>query len=163
VQTTVQDTTPTQLYQGYQFMNRTGLRSGYYTPNQVDSATQEVMKKRKFADGGKIKKPVFLGKLDNRVVSDNTSVQRPIIQQQDVRLKTPQEVKKANRENFQKSIGVKPTYNVQDLIDFGTPRQVLTTENIHRAYGIGGGQNAEQMAQNHSDRASQLSEELLFC
>ena len=49
------------------------------------------------------------------------------------------------------------------LIDFGTPRQVLTTENIHRAYGIGGGQNAEQMAQDHSDRASQLSEELLFC
>jgi manganese/iron transport system ATP-binding protein len=49
------------------------------------------------------------------------------------------------------------------LIDFGTPRQVLTTENIHRAYGIGGGQNAEQMTQDHRDRASQLSEELLFC
>jgi manganese/iron transport system ATP-binding protein len=49
------------------------------------------------------------------------------------------------------------------LIDFGTPRQVLTTENIHRAYGIGDEQNAEQMAQDHSDRASQLSEELLFC
>ena len=79
----------------------------------------------KFAEGGKLKKPVFLGKLDNRVVSDNTSVQKPTIQQQDVRLKTPQEVKKTNRENFQKHIGVKPTYNVQELIDFGTPEPGL--------------------------------------
>jgi len=76
---------------------------------------------KKYDNGGKIKKPIFPGKLDNRIVSDNTSVQRPTIQQQDVRLKTPQEVKKANRENFQKRIGVKPTYNVQELTDFGTP------------------------------------------
>ncbi len=76
---------------------------------------------KKYDNGGKTKRPVFPGKLDNRVVSDNTSVQRPTIQKQNVRLKTPQEVKKANRENFQKRIGVKPTYNVQELTDFGTP------------------------------------------
>jgi hypothetical protein len=76
---------------------------------------------KKYDNGGKTKRPVFPGKLDNRVVSDNTSVQKPTIQKQDVRLKTPQEVKKANRENFQKRIGVKPTYNVQELTDFGTP------------------------------------------
>jgi len=52
-------------------------------------------------------------------------VQRPTIQKQNVRLKTPQEVKKANRENFQKRIGVKPTYNVQELTDFGTPEPGL--------------------------------------
>jgi hypothetical protein len=80
---------------------------------------------KKYDNGGKIKKPIFPGKLDNRIVSDNTSVQRPTIQQQDVRLKTPQEVKKANRENFQKRIGVKPTYNVQELTDFGTPEPGL--------------------------------------
>ncbi len=80
---------------------------------------------KKYDNGGKTKKPVFPGKLDNRVVSDNTSVQRPSIQKQDVRLKTPQEVKKANRENFQKRIGVKPTYNVQELTDFGTPEPGL--------------------------------------
>ena len=80
---------------------------------------------KKYDNGGKTKRPVFPGKLNNRVVSDNTSVQRPTIQQQDVRLKTPQEVKKANRENFQKRIGVKPTYNVQELTDFGTPEPGL--------------------------------------
>jgi manganese/iron transport system ATP-binding protein len=47
------------------------------------------------------------------------------------------------------------------LIDFGTPRQVLTTENIQQAYGIGGEQNANQM--DRGDRADQLSDELLFC
>jgi manganese/iron transport system ATP-binding protein len=47
------------------------------------------------------------------------------------------------------------------LIDFGTPRQVLTTENIQQAYGIGGEQNANQIDQG--DRPNQLSEDLLFC
>ncbi len=49
------------------------------------------------------------------------------------------------------------------LIDFGTPRQVLTTENIQRAYGIGGDHNSNYLDQDQGDRANHLSEELLFC
>lgn len=49
------DSSPVGTYQGRQFMNKTGLRPGNYTTNQVDSATQETMKKRslkKFLPGG---------------------------------------------------------------------------------------------------------------
>jgi hypothetical protein len=110
--------------------NVTKVNEEFDMPTFQEDAPNLTQKRKggligKYQRGGEIKRPVFPGKLDNRVVSDNTSVQRPTIQQQDVRLKTPQEVKKANRENFQKRIGVKPTYNVQELTDFNTPEPGL--------------------------------------
>ena len=48
---------------------------------------------KKYDNGGKTKKPVFPGKLDNRVVSDNTSVQRP-----KVKLSNSQIPKEVNNE-----------------------------------------------------------------